>query len=99
MARQKAMDRLFTTSSKITTNAHGFFHPVISKSCEAMGVASQGAIVQSITERKKSCNRIICFILNDADAVIYKVNEQVSPQGRLIARHLTLIIRTDSSYF
>jgi hypothetical protein len=26
-----------------------FFHPVISKSCEAMGVASQGAIVQSIT--------------------------------------------------
>jgi hypothetical protein len=45
-------------------NAHGFFHPVISKSCEAMGVASQGAIVQSITERKIPCNRVVCFMLN-----------------------------------
>jgi len=43
-------------------NAHGFFHPVISKLCEAMGVASQGAIARSTTERKIPCRRVVCFI-------------------------------------
>jgi hypothetical protein len=46
-----------------------FFHPAINKLCEAMGVASQGAIARSTTERKKSCNRVICFMLKLSGAI------------------------------
>jgi hypothetical protein len=36
------------TGLKNIINAHGFFHPAISKLCEAMGVASQGAMITQL---------------------------------------------------
>jgi hypothetical protein len=67
---------------RVTLTRMDFFHPVISKSCEAMGVASQGAIVQSITGWKKSCRRVVCFMLKHQGKARPAGNEHALGKGR-----------------